>query len=50
MIKRLLKILLFPILLITVVFEGIYHCIRWIITGKEIPEYPFLINYVYSKL
>jgi hypothetical protein len=40
MIKRLLKIILVPILMILSPIELVYHIIAWLFTGKSIP-YPF---------
>jgi len=40
MIKRILKLILVPILFILTLFEVIYHSIIWLITGKKFPEYP----------
>ena len=43
-IKILLKIILVPILFLLTLFEVIFHCIKWLITGKKFPENPLWWN------
>ena len=48
MLKRLAKVIIFPVVLVILVGEIIVYGARWIVTGKEFPDSPIIQKVIFD--